>query len=241
MILYRFRPASKFTFLELESERNWAADPFGVNDPFEFIGREPYRLVNGNLIDWTGDQLDNYSFLSGPLREFGITCFSAHRDGEINPVQNPLMWSHYAEAHKGICFVFEVEDNRDDFTPVQYSVSVPQLELLGKDSIKSDMKKLIASKSSQWSYEQEVRQVHGNKNVTVPFAGNLIEVIFGCKCSVADMNLVCKILNANARFNTRLTKMFISRNSYGLVRGTHDYEGHERGLELPPFFKNIFM
>ena len=95
-----------------------------------------------------------------------ISCFSKRND-------SILMWSHYADSHKGVCLEFE--ENRDFFRTVEYSVKRPKLSLyeataralafdfLGEKLTYQDkdfadkMLKPIYTKSTDWSYENEVR------------------------------------------------------------------------------------
>lgn len=51
-------------------------------------------------------------FQSHALYQWGISSFS-------NKCSNTLMWSHYAESHKGICLVFEV-NSKDCFDPYKF-------------------------------------------------------------------------------------------------------------------------
>jgi hypothetical protein len=79
----------------------------------------------------------------------GIACFSKVRD-------DILMWAHYADKHKGLCFEFDGSANRDFFgyaQPVEYGDFTPVP--LG-DATKS-MERVILTKSKHWTYEQEYR------------------------------------------------------------------------------------
>jgi hypothetical protein len=63
-----------------------------LNDPFEFLApslrnpcnREALKRVKRNMNDW-----------------FGIISFS-------RKWQNPVLWSHYADSHKGIALGFDI-------------------------------------------------------------------------------------------------------------------------------------
>jgi len=62
----------------------------------------------------------------------GITCFSKVRD-------DILMWAHYADKHKGLCFEFDGSDNCIFFgeaQPVKYEEFT--LISLGEDSGKTN-------------------------------------------------------------------------------------------------------
>lgn len=86
-----------------------------------------------------------------------------------------LMWSHYADKHKGACIEFEIDDK--DFKPINYSEDLPVFEvtrLLGiifahqflKEEIDMEKEeyqfalKPLLTKANVWSYEGEIRCVY---------------------------------------------------------------------------------
>ncbi len=93
------------------------------------------------------------------------SCF-----GSIN--NSILMWSHYADKHRGICVEFEIDDK--DFKQMKYQDNLPTFnlvetlsylfghELFGEelDTEKEEFQFIIEPlliKSRQWSYEGEIR------------------------------------------------------------------------------------
>ena len=97
-----------------------------------------------------------------------ISCFSSIND-------SILMWSHYGDSHRGVCFEFE--ENRDFFKKVRYSNKRVNISLsdaisrvLAFDFINERLsyqdKKFsnimlepLYTKSKEWSYENEIRCV----------------------------------------------------------------------------------
>ena len=113
--------------------------------------------------------------LQDEVDKAGIVCFSRVRD-------DILMWAHYADKHKGICFEFDGSDNCQFFgeaQPVEYEdyTQIP----LDKDS-KRQMTRVILTKSKHWLYEKEYRifrpEEAGNKLVYP--VELLTGIIFGC-------------------------------------------------------------
>lgn len=85
----------------------------------------------------------------------GIICFSA-------TAEDPVLWSHYADSHKGIAF--EVDQHIEgEIEEVSYSENRPTLKYEWLwDSRKSKevleiLKTLFITKSKSWSYEKEWR------------------------------------------------------------------------------------
>lgn len=78
---------------------------------------------------------------------------------------NLLLWSHYADAHKGICIgldtkkIYDIKSKGLPFFGaggiVDYSVSLPSINPL--DSVLNIAKIKTFSKANDWQYEQEFR------------------------------------------------------------------------------------
>ncbi|MBL9114259.1 MAG: DUF2971 domain-containing protein [Verrucomicrobiaceae bacterium] len=89
---------------------------------------------------------------------FRILCCS-HRNDSI------LMWSHYAEQHKGLVIEFETSEILEgiDLTPEAYEVryrsnpaSIPGLHA-DVNSFEEGLLRVLTTKALEWSYEEEVR------------------------------------------------------------------------------------
>lgn len=77
---------------------------------------------------------------------------------------NLLMWSHYAESHKGYCIEFVVEDPSKIFK-VQYIEKIPKginTALIHTTDIKEreEICKFFLNKSKAWEYENEYRAIN---------------------------------------------------------------------------------
>jgi len=79
-----------------------------------------------------------------------ISCFSSRYD-------SILMWSHYAENHRGICIGYDVNKYIDLIYPVSYQEDYSNncSKNVNDVGYSADCAKLI--KSKEWSYEQEWR------------------------------------------------------------------------------------
>lgn len=72
--------------------------------------------------------------------------------------KNTLMWSHYAEDHKGICLKLAVTSEKWERVNVKYDTTIPSI------TNNSSYLDLIKSKSKHWEYEQEVRYIRKFKD-----------------------------------------------------------------------------
>lgn len=128
--------------------------------------------------------------LPGGMQSYRVCSFSATWE----PI---LLWSHYADAHRGICIGFSADN--DDFgsaLAVEYSAEVPSIEFLSQVSDESLMRSLILTKADVWSYEEEFRLIT-HEPATYPQIpliehryryqpAQLSEVILGCEIRPED-------------------------------------------------------
>ncbi len=95
------------------------------------------------------------------VEKYAALCFSRRWN-------NILMWSHYADRHKGICLGFDVADELA--VPVQYVDDVllegnlthsdEATRVRNREEYQKIIHRSFYVKSSGWSYEDEVR-IHG--------------------------------------------------------------------------------
>ncbi len=130
--------------------------------------------------------------LVSQFRDSGIFCATRRKD-------NLLMWAHYAEQHRGVVFGFKPDTAVDSFLcllePVIYSALRPSFydpidPLKGARPNSEDMRAfnryLTATKSPEWSYEEELRLVvpsfvpEGQSATFLPFHPHeLVELYLG--------------------------------------------------------------
>lgn len=115
-----------------------------LNDPFEmFAGTQSEPRA----------RLAMRVFRQTIAPAMGILCFS-------RSWQNPVMWGHYADSHRGLCLGFDVDD--EIAMPVTYVPKRLNFDeyMTGKftDAEASSLAaKLVRTKYSHWRYEKEVR------------------------------------------------------------------------------------
>lgn len=120
------------------------------------------------------------------------SCFTSAWDNE-------LMWSHYADKHKGICLGFDLSQWNNlkgyQFGPVQYKAQKPinLLELFNDDLSSFSQKtahQLIFTKNPDWHYEKEWRlatpKLTNNKIPLSNLGLSVKEVIFGFTISLEN-------------------------------------------------------
>ena len=147
----------------------------------EFVDRkfkETDKVEKDNLISnlMSAKALEDIrKSLQEEVDKAGIVCFSRVRD-------DILMWAHYADKHKGICFEFDGSDNCLFFgeaQPVEYEdyTQIP----LDEDNVRQ-MTRVILTKSRHWLYKKEYRIFrHGKTGSKLDYPVELLTgIIFGC-------------------------------------------------------------
>ena len=218
MLFYRYQPINKLSLLNLSKKMNWIADPFEFNDPFEFHLKDIYfNDDEGNFIQLDSNQLEVRENMLYQINGYGVVCYSTNE-------HNTLMWSHYADNHKGMCLVFDVPNPIEKYLmKVNYLEQLPNLNY-ETNNLPSEIRKIITTKSIDWGYEEEYRQVLINKNIHEPYCGKLVEIIFGCKCPKEDIDFVIKVSNANEE-DIIISKKNIDINSFQLSKTIISKEG----------------
>lgn len=120
------------------------------------------------------------------------------------------MWAHYADAHKGICYGFDVSEDEKCFSPrldVCYDDLRPQINILDQyrgsaEKIENQLKKAITTKQKQWAYEEEVRCLKrygiNEQNTNVHFNPKALkEIIFGWITPKDDIIKIVQLCKAN--------------------------------------------
>jgi hypothetical protein len=145
-------------FNDPKSERAQLPGP-----PIELAVRE-YNLFKAELEALNHDLADPAMAIQSSWRRLrkqlaenlGVLCFSE------NPTQL-LMWSHYADSHRGVCLEFESDESpvkgwrKYIYHPVRYVTDrrINVLELGYKDAFHQ----LLTCKSMDWAYEKERRLI----------------------------------------------------------------------------------
>lgn len=117
-----------------------------LNDPFELIAAD---------LPTPESRAEAFKFKEEMASKVGILCFSENW-------KNPLLWSHYANRHKGVALKFEIKD--EIALPVRYRQNRFSIDLLAKKYHKQSVTKketegIWLTKFISWNYEEEIRVI----------------------------------------------------------------------------------
>lgn len=107
--------------------------------------------------------------------------------------QEVLLWSHYADSHKGICIELKVlEDIKIRCEDVHYETSIPHIFFPPIEE--PDIQSILLCKSNHWAYEQEYRCLltENDKDSYVPI--RISRIFVGCMVKNSDKKLLQDLL-----------------------------------------------
>jgi Protein of unknown function (DUF2971) len=128
----------------------------------------------------------------------GILCLSECND-------SLLMWSHYADVHRGVCIEYSTSKDRlfgCSVDRVSYASVYPKMSLADTPDL-GWVRKYLSTKSDHWEYEKEWRIFYHSIGVNFAPPEELSAVILGCMMSSQDRDAVCEWV-ASRSMPTRL-------------------------------------
>lgn len=243
--LYKYAKIDKRLYENLINGTLWFSDHKNFNDPFEHelpvIYWESTQTAITNFYDtcynegrfnlilnlqrdvflakWTENKaklgLEIREALKKELITVGICCMSN------SPIE-VLMWSHYADAHKGICLEFDDSDNFI-FENIQRSkVNYPpknkiRLDLFAeKIPVKDSIYGMFLTKHNKWSYENEWRFLRDSTGLQTFNKKTLKSIIFGYYSTLHEQETINKLIQENGYENVIFKKIELEKFKYEL-------------------------
>ncbi len=208
--VFKFRPVNKFTLDSLIKKQLYFSSPAELNDPHD-CQVDIEQSIRTAIAETTGDQQeklnillmqkDTLESLRSNLDSSGVCSFS-------NEQLNPVMWSHYADGHRGIGLYYHIPEafilgNEMGMQGVSYGDSLLS-DWLKTCSIAFDVdflfkiiKRTLTSKGEDWAYEKElrfIRRATGGLDIDPAF---LREIFFGLRTSERDKDLIQRIVHSH--------------------------------------------
>ncbi len=211
----------------------WLSKPTDFNDPFD---------CNDNLVSFnvTGKAIENIvktrvagsreerrkeikhhknqpqafkkalkATIRDVIQQQGICCFS-------QTYKNILMWSHYADKHKGLCIGFNPRKSMETF-PILHVKYEQDFKPIDYFSDKADaLLNVMITKSVDWKYEEEMR-ILKDFNGRLPFKKECIQqIIFGCKTLDSDKRIITDLISDNGYKNVAFRQAVMNKTRFSL-------------------------
>lgn len=228
--LYKYQRLTAHSLAAQLNESVWLAKPSTFNDPFDCaltlskdslngaIGHVIERLVRdaieaGHSVESiraiTDDDREAFEKLRDSLRN------TANNVGVLSLAATPshmLMWSHYADQHKGFCVEYDCRegtDLRNMAKPVIYLDEYPPLSIedISGPNKNRFLSVALFSKAKHWEYEQEWRVVQAEGNRVFSAPSKVTAIIFGVKMSLEDRVMMKSALRSKPWIEFREAKL----------------------------------
>lgn len=173
-IFYRYREISYNNIDVITNGKLYLSLPKSFNDPYDcIIYRNPNYRKN--------------KIFAKVLDKVRIACFSKDND-------SILMWSHYANSHKGICIGYQLTEkflveNNVCFDEIIYKNSYEP-----DKNFKSVFHESFFVKNDIWEYENEYRLLSFKNKDNFIAAPKINHIIFGLNCSNKSRDIVYEAL-----------------------------------------------
>jgi len=223
----RYDKASKKEIRELHFKQISEENP-------NLIRRERKKLTHKKLEEGLYKNPDHLKWFYETQQKIRFEKFGIFSLTEVN--DSIIMWSHYADSHKGFCVGFNTDNlilfrKNDllrielviDLKPVEYHKIFPFFNAFNLDMEEIATKSLI-TKSQDWSYEKEYRLIlFENTNRKINLKDGIIsKVLLGCRMPEEDKEEIKKILKEK-KANIELLQAAIKKESFGLDFKKIDY------------------
>lgn len=221
--LYKYRPFNKHTIKIVLNNEIYFSNPKDFNDPFDCqivldfseskkdwaeIIRNKLKEENPRIPDEKIDSLIQYYFKSintdkeveekfHKIRDELMKNISMYCLSEVN--NDILMFSHYADSHKGICLEFDASGGTifSKALRVNYVNVYPKVKFT-KSNFYEQGKTMLLTKFDTWSHEKEWRIVNfktGSGIRRFP-PEKLTGIILGCQFPDSELDFIFKILKS---------------------------------------------
>ncbi|MDX2219485.1 MAG: DUF2971 domain-containing protein [Burkholderiales bacterium] len=212
--LFRYRRVNSYLFRSLIRKEIYFAPPSSLNDPFDCqVNVSQAFEIAANLVQ--GQAKENLqkvisipgflAHVQAQVASIGVASFSLEID-------NPTLWSTYADEHRGVCLLYEFPERffieRADTLlgtdTVKYKSSAishwlaetaPSIQTMQTQEFVMELSKiLMTAKDPSWKTEGEYRILSasaGPHEIGKPF---LKQVCFGLRTSLRDRCRIGEIL-----------------------------------------------
>lgn len=174
---YKYRSLKDYRrFLDIiVYKRLYASKYFELNDPMEGVFCYSQDVPRSYIDSLRSDK-----------RNTLICSLSQNCD-------NGLMWSFYADEHKGCCIEVEVTSKKWEEITVEYKHNVFSIN----DSTSNLLTDVLGRKSVQWQHEQEVRYIRtfqSGQRVTPYVSVKVHRILLGVKVENKDVTFLKKLV-----------------------------------------------
>jgi len=186
--LYKYVPYNEDSLSILINKKAWFSPAQQFADPFEFHFALEETNVNGIPIN-----MESLDKARQDSKKLGVFCLTETKD-------NILMWSHYADGHRGFCIEFERSEMNglggESCVPVIYPEddAVPIFKSQALTEPKA-FALFATTKARLWEYEREWRMISKEPGGGLyPIPGSISAIIFGFRMPPQNRTTIRNVL-----------------------------------------------
>ncbi|NMV41503.1 DUF2971 domain-containing protein [Ralstonia insidiosa] len=207
--LFKFRRVTERLYESIENSTLWCSKPSRLNDPFDCqldlmnSWKRAAARATGKQKEWMNAPMETMAFIHAwPIQFENVGVLSL-----TSEQLNPLMWSHYADEHRGVCLLYQfspafVEEPTSGIiglAEVKYSADALTDWLLEhqctsfQDFIQQLIPVYLTAKDPAWAYEKEVRLVTFAEGELKMPPRSLAQVCFGMRTPTTEIDRIMKL------------------------------------------------
>jgi len=212
---YKYRKLDDFMLNDLAYNWIWVAEIASLNDPFECS-----LLIDDYLFFQSEKLQDAWKNAVKEAQENIQICSFCECNDSL------LIWSHYADQHKGICIEYDFTDCdeiRPFIQPVFYTNKIFKIKSLNEFNV---LNSLMASlfKSKEWEYEKEWRVTIPTRSLYKEKANQMKvpkpkAIYLGTRFNLNEDSKKKQILQIATKLEIPIIPMSIHDSEYKLVKG----------------------
>lgn len=227
-IVYSFRRVSVYALSDLIANSITVAHPSQMNDPFDSLFTLWASEENLKNICEGKSHIPTFSesFNFYRMRSF-VGNKTLTSDNRL--VRNIIMWSHYADDHKGYCIKYRLSKHfikkSDDGTFKHHYLRrvcyIPSKKIMSVNCSNMTTDELFTTKSNQWSRESEIRLVSYDSSHKGDFlqlklddCSKIEAIYFGYRCSDSDQRNIMSIVGEKTDY---YRMVFDPENVYSMI------------------------
>lgn len=232
-VLYKYRTVDQ-TKKILENPSFWFAKPDSFNDPFDCNLSEcktpsideALKYLK-SLREYTPEHLNKITSLFQKEPDKLLSLVKETKQKVINnrgicslskKHNNILMWSHYADNHKGIVVGLDLKSDLDFFLyPVNVSYQDNYTELNYFKDPEESINATIRTKSSLWAYEEEIRIYKSASGLHKINKDAIKEIYFGINTAQQNIDEIRKLCEDQQIPNIQFYKGEKAHASFDIV------------------------
>lgn len=209
--LYQFRKFTNYTLANLLNKEITLSRPNQMNDIVDSL---VFTWLESPCFGATAKHKGHLDPYKESFRDYRIASFCGDNPDESQyAIQNTLMWSHYADEHRGFCveYVFHRDDYRKDnfkeltvsrLFKIKYRNLAEPINFTEQNaSVPFTTEEAFITKSQDWGYENEYRLLQykpkqGELREQYKLSENtkIVAIYFGHRCLDSDIQIVKSLL-----------------------------------------------